>query len=266
MTNSKPGVYFLIFVSVNQQAYKDVIHKNPFFNFTARPVVQTVVKRESIGKEGQFYLLLGILLFFAFIKVVFSKYMHNLFAVFFRLSLKQKQMREQLLQAPLPSLLLNLLFLITGGLYITFLVQYYQLFPGIGFWWLFLYCVAGLGVLYLTKLLVLKLSGWIFNMQQAMDTYSFIVFLVNKLLGICLLPLLLFMAFSQPAVVSVVIILSWCLVLALFAYRYITSFNAIRKEIKVSRFHFFLYLCAFEIIPLLLIYKVLLEFVDNRSH
>ncbi|HJU45664.1 MAG TPA: DUF4271 domain-containing protein [Chitinophagaceae bacterium] len=249
---------------MNQQAYKDIIHKNPFFNFTAKPVVQVPLKRQDAGKEGPFYLLMGILLFLALIKVVFGKYMHNLFAVFFRVSLKQKQMREQLLQAPLPSLLLNILFFITGGLYATFLLQHYHLLPDVGFWWLLIYCVAALTILYLAKLLMLKLTGWIFNMRLATDTYSFIVFLVNKLLGICLLPLLLFMAFSQPAVVSVVITLSWCLVAGLFAYRYITSFGAMRKEIKVSRFHFFLYLCAFEIIPLLLIYKVLLEFVERR--
>lgn len=227
--------------------------------------MQVPLKRADTGKEGQFYLMLGVLLFLALIKVVFSKYMHNLFAVFFRVSLKQKQMREQLLQAPLPSLLLNILFFITGGLYITFLLQYYQLFPGINFWWLFLYCAFGLSVLYLAKLLMLKLTGWIFNIRQATDTYSFIVFLVNKLLGICLLPFLLLLAFADPGIVSVVLTLSWFLVLGFFAYRYISSFGAVRKEIKVSRFHFFLYLCAFEIIPLLLIYKVLLEFVDRSN-
>lgn len=250
---------------MNQQAYKAVISKNPFFNFTAKPILQIPLKREAQGKEGEFYLLLGILLFLALIKVVFSKYLHNLFAVFFRVSLKQKQMREQLLQAPLPSLLLNLLFFISGGLYLTFLSQYYQLLPDIGFWWLFLYATVALSALYLAKLLLLRVTGWIFNMRPVTDTYSFIIFLVNKLLGICLLPLLLLMAFSQPATVSVAITASICLVVILFAYRYITSFSAVRKEIKVSRFHFFLYLCAFEIIPLVLIYKVLLEFVDRRN-
>jgi len=41
-------------------------------------------------------------------------------------------------------------------------------------------------------------------------------------------------------------------------YRFIISYRPVRSEIKVNRFHFFLYLCAFEIAPLLLIYKVLL--------
>jgi hypothetical protein len=49
----------------------------------------------------------------------------------------------------------------------------------------------------------------------------------------------------------------------LFIYRFIISYTPIRNEIKLNRFHFFIYLCAFEIAPLLLIYKVLLIFVER---
>jgi hypothetical protein len=73
------------------------------------------------------------------------------------------------------------------------------------------------------------------------------------------------MAFSQPEVVSIVVTLTYIIILIFFGYRYIISYRAVRKEIKVSQFHFFLYLCALEIIPLVLIYKVLLEFVDRRN-
>jgi hypothetical protein len=49
----------------------------------------------------------------------------------------------------------------------------------------------------------------------------------------------------------------------LFAYRFIVSFNPVRKEIKVRGIHFLLYLCAFELAPLLLIYKVLLSYLEK---
>lgn len=224
-------------------------------------MAQLLVKREDAGKEGQFYLLCTIILFFALIRVIFYKYLQNLFAVFFRVSMKQKQLREQLLQAPLPSLLLNLLFVLSGGIYTTYLLRYYQVLGEINDWMLFIYCSAALAVIYLTKLLVLKLSGWIFNIRDTMDTYIFIVFLVNKLVGIFLLPLLLFMAFSDTTTVSFVVALSYMLLIILFSYRYIISYVTVRSEIKVSPFHFIVYLCAFEVIPIALIYKGLLEFV-----
>ena len=40
-------------------------------------------------------------------------------------------------------------------------------------------------------------------------------------------------------------------------------YSVLHKEIKISRLHFFLYLCAFEIAPLLLIYKVLVTYLEK---
>jgi hypothetical protein len=50
-----------------------------------------------------------------------------------------------------------------------------------------------------------------------------------------------------------------------FIYRLVASYKMLRKEIKISGLHFFLYLCAFEIAPLLLIYKVLLNYL-GKAH
>jgi hypothetical protein len=49
--------------------------------------------------------------------------------------------------------------------------------------------------------------------------------------------------------------------LILFLYRYLFSFGIIRSNLKVSALHFFLYLCAVELLPLLLIYKLVVNFV-----
>jgi hypothetical protein len=48
-----------------------------------------------------------------------------------------------------------------------------------------------------------------------------------------------------------------------FAYRYIVAYAPIRKQINVTQLHFLLYLCGFEIIPLLVLYKVLLSFLER---
>jgi hypothetical protein len=102
-----------------------------------------------------------------------------------------------------------------------------------------------------------------FNIRSAADTYIFIVFLVNKMLGIYLLPALLLMAFAKPPFLTILITLTYFFIVVLFIYRFIIAYRPVRNEIKLSRFHFFIYLCAFEIAPLLLIYKVLLIFVER---
>jgi Domain of unknown function (DUF4271) len=244
-------------------AYKQVLKENSWFNFSGEGVVRTVSMRQHGGKEGVFYLLMGLFFLLAVIRAMFGRYLMHLFAVFFRASMKQKQIREQLLQTPLASLLLNVLFIGTAALFVTFILQN-RVKAGaqpLAFWWLYLYAAGALSLLYLGKFFILKLIGYTLRMEPATDTYIFIVFMCNKVLAIVLLPLLLLVAFGGISLATVAITVCYVLVTGIFAYRYISAYGYINRELRTSRFHFFLYLCAFEVAPLLLIYKVLLKFV-----
>lgn len=245
------------------KTWKSVLSHSPFFPFMAKPLVENVEIHHPNSKDSLFYLLLAILFYFALVRIFYEKYFNNLLTLFFRVSLRQQQIREQVLQAPLPSLLLNILFLITGGFYASYLLRYYHLAGDIHFWVLYLNCMIGLGVIYLTKFLVLKACGWIFGIFRATDTYTFVVFLVNKMLGIFLLPFLILITFSESVAREIYVTLSLIMLLVFLVYRVFASFKAIRGEIKLTPFHFFLYLCAFEIAPLLLIYKVLLTYLEK---
>ncbi len=249
-----------VFSFSRQEFNRQVLQRHPYFGFRTTPTTTHSGKKEFKGKELLFYLLVFLLLVFAFFKKLFPKYFNDLFRLFFRTTLKQRQIREQLMQTPLPSLLFNSFFILIAALYIDFLLQHFKLGPVDHFWLLFLYCGLGLSGIYLVKFLGLKLSGWIFNMQEATDTYIFIVFIVNKMIGIFLLPFLVMLAFADGYIYSIALTLSWCGVGALLFYRFILSYSAVRNQVSVNPFHFLLYLCAFEIAPLLLIYKALLYF------
>ena len=241
--------------------FKDVLRNHPYYNFFGKPVDLTIQERNVQGSEKLFYGILLLFFYYAMIRVLFQKYLSNVFALFFRATLRQQQIREQLLQTPLPSLLLNILFVTTGGIYAALLSNFYGYLTNIDFWPLALYCIGFLFVLYSGKFLVLKTLGWILRISKATDTYLFIVFMVNKMVGIFLLPILLFMAFPYPNLLQVIVTVSLFVLAVLLGYRLLLSYRAVRSEIRVNPFHFFLYLCAFEIAPLLLIYKVLLSFI-----
>lgn len=237
----------------------EVLRHHPYFNFSSPPLfLPASILRKIAGKELLFYLLLFLLIIFAILRRAFPKYFGDLFRLFFRTTLKQRQIRDQLMQTPLPSLLMNGFFVVSGGLYCAFLVQHFELNPVNNFWLLSLYCCLGLSVAYFIKFLGLKVSGWLFNMKEAADAYIFIVFIVNKMIGILLLPFLILLAFSVGDVYTISLTLSWGMVAGLLLYRFILTYAAIRNQVKVNPFHFFLYLCAFEIAPLLLVYKALL--------
>ena len=250
-----------------QTLAQQVLDHHPYFGFgsPSRQPAKEGLKRLVTGKEWIFYLLVFLLMVFGTLRRIFPKYFNDLFRLFFRTTIKQRQIKEQLVQTPLPSLLLNGFFVMSAGLYITFLLGYYQLNPTGSFWLLLLYCCAGLSAVYFIKFAGLKLSGWLFNMEEAANSYIFIVFVVNKMLGILLLPFLVMIAFTVGGLFTVGLALSWCLVGGLLLYRFILTYAAIRNQVKLNPFHFFLYLCAFELAPLLLIYKGLLLFLGINS-
>lgn len=252
-------------ISFNSPGFSwQVLEHNPWFGFTARPIYPVKENtRQFSGKELLFYVLIFLLIVFALLRRAFPKYFSDLFRLFFRTTLKQRQIREQLMQTPFPSLLLNVFFIVSAGLYATFLVRYFNMDPVGNFWLLFFYCCLGLSLAYLVKFVGLKVSGWVFNMSEAADSYIFIVFIVNKMIGILLIPFLIVLAFTVGNVYTAGLTLSWCLVAGLLAYRFILTFIAIRNQVKVNPFHFLLYLIAFEIAPLLLVYKGLLRFFNQ---
>jgi hypothetical protein len=153
---------------------------------------------------------------------------------------------------------LNFFFLLTVSLYITFVLQHYSLANNYNFWLLYLYCSIGLAVIYLIKFLSLKFFGWLFNFPSTADGYIFIVFIINKIIGIYVLPFLILLAFADNFLYRVAFVISYIGIFVLLVYRFILSYSLVQNQIRLNPFHFFLYLCAFEIVPLSLIYKALL--------
>ena len=247
------------------QLGQQILQRHPWLGFKAEPgTIRSDIKKFQ-GKEILFYSLVVLLLVFALLRQAFPKYFSDLFRLFFRTTIKQRQIKEQLMQTPLPSLLLNGLFVVSGGLYVNLLLDHYQVMPVSNFWLSFVYCIAGLSGIYFLKFLGLKLSGWLFSMREAADSYIFIVFVVNKIIGMVLLPFLIMLAFMKGEAYSAALVLSWCFVGVLLIYRLVLTYAAVRNQIKVNPFHFFLYLCAFEFAPILLLYKGLLVFLRQTA-
>ena len=229
---------------------------NPFFNSKQRPVYLTINEKHRQHKDEMFYLLIGLMFFLALIKLSFSKYFTQLFRQFAQPFLRINQTPDNLSQNNFPSLMLNLFFIFSLGVYVALLVKYYSL-SNVPFEINFLYSALFLFILYTAKYVLLSFAGWVFNAKDATETYIFIVFLVNKIMGIVLLPFSFIIAFSQTAFINVGVTISLMFILVLFSYRYIASINPIKRELKISFFHFVFYILAFEITPLLLLYKTL---------
>jgi hypothetical protein len=247
--------------------YRAILQHHPWFGFGSRirPPAQTGQYRMVRGKESFFYVLLSMVVLFGVFRRAFPKYFTDLFRVFFRTTLKQRQIREQLMLSPLPSLLLNGFFVLSAGYYVSFLLQHYGADPVGHFWVLFLYCCAGLSLAYLVKFSVLKLTGWLFHAREAAEASIFVVFIVNKMIGLMLLPFLVLLTFTASGLFEAGLVLSWCLLGGLYGYRFLLSYAALRREIRVNPFHFLIYILGIEVAPLLVVYRALVVYIGQTA-
>ena len=234
------------------------IAAHPFLPLQKPAIYMLVEYHEKESKDALFYALVFLVFLLGFIKTAFPKYFQNLFKLFFQTSLRQKQTKEQLAQDSFASLLINLLFLLSTGMFITLVIQYNQ-WASIPFWLLYAYVTAILGIIYLGKYLFVSFAGWVFNNSESAASYLFLVAVVNRIMGVVLLPLTVLFAFADPTIGNVVATISIGVVTLLFIYRYLVSFGLLRTDLQLNPFHFFLYLCAVEILPMALIYKLLVE-------
>ncbi len=239
------------------------LKQHPTLSFGKPSVIRTIEFRKRESNEGLFYFFVGLVLYIALMRVIFYKYISTMFTLFFRATLRQQQLREQLLQAPLPALLMNIFFVVSIATWLTLVMQHNGLNVTGNFWADLLYAILLIAGIYLVKYVFLNIVGWILGFSGVSDTYIFIVFLINKMIGIFILPFVALLAFPTPGLVPVVLMMSYILLGGMLFYRFMISYRPVRSEIKLSRLHFFIYLCAFEIAPLLLIYKVLLEFAGK---
>ncbi len=241
-----------------------ILNDNKYLNWKGKPVAMINQMRETFPRDRLFYLLLSLTAILGFLRFFYTRYFNNLFRVFFNASLRQSQLTDQLLQAKLPSLFFNIVFIFAGGVYVYLLLVYYNWVTSQNFWLAIIYCSISLGAIYFIKFLSLKFTGWLTGYQEVTNTYVFIIFLINKILGVVLIPFAVIIAFAAPAFSTVAVIISLLLISLMFLLRFFRSFGLLQHKLKISRFHFFLYVIGIEIIPLLLIYKGLVLLLSKN--
>lgn len=238
--------------------------KNKLLNAYAEPVSLAVQKKKVASRDIIFYLIAMLLLLLVFFKYFYSRYFTNLFRVFFNTSLRQSQLTDQLLQARLPSLLFNVFFVISSGMYVYIVLSVYHLISTGNRLILMLSSIALIGLIYFIKFCILKFTGWITGYKEVTNTYIFIIFLINKISGIFLVPFIIVLSFSEIAIVKIAALVSLISVGILLLLRFFRSYGLIQNQLKINRIHFFLYIMGIELLPLMLIYKGVMLYLSKN--
>jgi len=238
--------------------------QNKLLNTDSKPASLSVHFKKDNSKDFLFYVVAGVLLLLASLKYFYSRYFDNLFRVFFNTSLRQSQLTDQLLQAKFPSLVFNAFFILSGGFYTYLLLSHYKWISGENKWIMMASFTALLGLIYLVKFCTLKFTGWVTGLTDVTNTYVFIIFLINKIIGIFLVPFIVILSFSDIYIVKIAVLISLMSIILLLLLRFFRSYGLLQNQLKISRFHFILYIAGIELLPLLLIYKGLMIYLSKN--
>lgn len=236
----------------------------PVWHPTAKPVPNTrqAVPFTPPHQDFVFYMLFVLLLFLGGLIKIFPKYFQDLYRVVAKAGFRQKSIRDQLAQNSMASMLLNLVFFMSGGTFLFLLAMQQQWVPGEQWISYMLLSIAFVALLYGVKYIGLLLARWLFGYKEAMDTYIFVVFYFNKVLGLLLLPAVVLLWLGNPAVHGPVLTLALLLIGVVFTFRYRLVLPLVRSLTGISVGHFLLYLVGFEVLPILLLSKILLNYVN----
>ena len=115
--------------------------------------------------------------------------------------------------------------------------------------------ILSLGSILLIKVMLDRLIGSLFEIDELMNVYVFHKLTFKNYLGLILLPINILLIFAiNPSKIIIYIVI--ILLLAVNIIGFIISIKSYLKSIKSNLFYFILYLCALEIAPYLILYKV----------
>ncbi len=209
--------------------------------------------KKSDNKTGVFLLSVLLLYAFAGIRLMFS---HQFSGSLDLLKSFRNQKKGQPETDSISLLSFYGLFLLTLG-YATYnyLVSYKAMLTGLPIIAGVILCCSVVMVLFVLKILLMCMVAWSFDKKQVLSHYFLRVSMIYKVAAIVLFPLSILFLISSGAVATLVLKLTLALLILMVFVRYLLNVGHIKKLLAVHFFHFILYLCAFEIIPLMVLYK-----------
>lgn len=214
-----------------------------------------------VDKTTDFYLILFLFFMLGLIRMSNPRYFQALLKAFSSPGMSNRQVKEQIEHAELPNFLMNIFFGIVTGGYLYYVINIFvplkrshlpqSILLGL--------LITGVLLIYLVKYLVIRFSGWVFRVEGVTDEYIFNVFLINKIISIALLPFIVILAFGNPTWLGTLVIFTFILIGLLWINRYMRSWQIFGSFFQYSKFHFFTYLCASELLPLAVLLKLMVR-------
>lgn len=219
--------------------------------------------REGEGKyrkQGERWIMIAVLLLilsFAIVRNAFAKDIEFILRAFYDIRLLNQSVAGGSLFNTWPFVLMNILFGLSVGMYLFLVGRFFDLdyaFDGLEWYLLLSISVMGLFVL---KIYALRILGFLFEVQKIARLYISILFLTYFHAAILFLPLILAFSLSSQAYAASFLYIGLALTAILVIYQLYRISTQLLTQQSFPKLYLFIYLCALEICPILILVKAL---------
>jgi hypothetical protein len=201
-------------------------------------------------------LIAGLLLYTALLNITMGADIKSIFSSFYSKRTVQMDKDDRGINA-WTLIGLFLLFASTFGLFLYQLAAYNNVYYSISGVQLFAALSLIIISLFSFKFLILKIIGFLFDIDSMVGEYITTLYLTYFNIAFVFLPVVLCFSLLAAALIPYLLVMALVLIVIIFVWIYLRSSVSIISNFRFHKFYLFVYLCALEICPILILIKVL---------
>ncbi|NPA36842.1 MAG: DUF4271 domain-containing protein [Chlorobi bacterium] len=227
-----------------------------------KPVFFEPIKRHNSSPLKPYSDMLSVLILISVIltgllRIWVIKFLRELFNAAFYAQAANKMYLSVNIRNSKPSFVLSALFVFNTGIFIFETLTFYnQTIFGLKGFPLLMFLWAIILIFSLAKSFLYWFTGFVFDTGQITGEYLFNASLLSKVFAIVMLPVIALIPYVNVWLVPALIKLGAMMFIILYILQLIRG-SRIFLQNTFSVFYMFLYFCALEILPLVILYKIL---------
>jgi hypothetical protein len=244
--------------SISLQMHLHADYSSPIIHTKDKTITYDI--QQLVPKRNNtllFILLVALLIVLVYIKLAYAKVLEDLFQSIWNQNMALQIFRTQSSDFTLSSFLLHINFIVAISLYAQFVfVKFFGLntFDSTSS---LLFLIFLFTFFYVSKQLVVKTIGVVFDVNEIANEYVYNFFTICKTLGLSMIPMLFVFYTSSSTVFNIAVVITF-IVLACFGLLYLwRGLSTGYKILYRSVYYFFIYVCVVEVSPMFLLIKLL---------
>jgi len=226
----------------------------------ANPGYQGYLKTGVVRAQKESWLIvaiIGLLIYVGLLNFFFSSDIKSVIQSFYKKNARAQADKEGVQVSWWGVIGLFILFSLSFGMVLYQYTLYKNMYHAVSGFQLFISLSILVALLFLFKYLVLRFLGFIFDIGKLVGQYITILNLTYFNIGFLLLGTSICFSMLSAQYLGLLLNITLLIVAIIFAWQYLLNSVGIISNFRFHKFYLFIYLCALEICPILILIKAL---------